>query len=215
MSRPFSPAARGNLSLFLSALALVVATSGTAYAVANGSIKTKHLANGAVTSVKIRDGNVQGSDLADSSITAPKIGPNAVTGPMVLDGSLGSADLADSSITGGDVLDGSLRLHDLGGGLTNQTATVGTAVSISTGSCIEFRLTLFNPTPNGLDGSMAVGTITTSSGGPVLSNSGFVVPTLVTQTTQGGSRVNLGVCAGSSSQTIPAGSILTWSLISP
>ena len=62
---------------------------------------------------------------------------------------------------------------------------------------------------------MVVGTITDSAGGAVVNNLGAVLPTQVTATTQGGVVVHLVVCAGRSSQTIPAGSIVTWSLIAP
>ena len=38
---------------------------------------------------------------------------------------------------------------------------------------------------------------------------------LVTETSQGGAIPHLTVCAGASAQTIPSGSIVTWSLIAP
>ena len=205
MSRTFSPDARGNLSLILSALALLVAMSGTAYALANGSVKAKHLATNSVTTPKIKSG----------AVTAPKIKPGAVTGAKVADGSLAAADLADNAVTGATVADGSLRLSDLGGSLTDQTTTIGSPVAIASGQCATLSLRLFNPPVPELHGSLVVGTITNSSGGAVVSNSGIVVPTLVTETSQGGSFIRLGVCAGSSAQNIPAGSIVTWSLVEP
>lgn len=52
-------------------------------------IKTNHLQNGAVTSVKIKDGNVANADLANSAVTSTKI----------KDGSILAADLADGVVT--------------------------------------------------------------------------------------------------------------------
>jgi hypothetical protein len=174
------------LSLAISILALVVALSGTAYAaLANGSVRTRHLAANAVTS--------------------PKIAPEAVT----------ETDLRDDAVRGSKVLDGSLSLHDLGGAVTAQTTTTGSSIPIAAGDCHMLSLRTHNPAPAGYLGSMVVGTITNASGGAVVNNLGAVVPTLLTETSQGGVVIHLGVCAGSSAQTIPAGSVITWSLIRP
>lgn len=58
------------VSLLVSVLALVVACSGTAVAavaLARGSVDTRHLKDGAVTSRKIANGTVRGADLAPDS----------------------------------------------------------------------------------------------------------------------------------------------------
>lgn len=259
-----SPRLRGNLSLVMSCLALVVALSGTAYAagLAPGSVDTKELAKGAVTAKKIKakavtspkirpgavgaaavadgsigsaeladgsigstdlaDGSVGAADLADNSVTAAEIAAGAVGASEIEDGSVGAAELADASVGTGEIADRSIRLHDLGGeqsagvgNVVNQTATLGSAVSIVAGDCVNLSLRLFNPTPPGILGSMVVGTITSSSGGPVVNNLGAVLPTLATATTQGGTLLHLTVCAGTSAQTLPMNSIVTWSLIAP
>ena len=197
---------RGNLSLAISLLALLVALSGPAYAaLGQGAVKAKNLANGAVKTVKIRDG----------AVTSPKIGVNAVTGSRVLDGSLGGADLADGSVDTDTIVDRTIRLHDLGGGKVNQTRTLPSPVLIPADGCGSVALEGVLQIPPGLLGSMVVGTITTSSGGAVLDNSGFVLPTLITETKQVGAITHLGVCGGGAPQTIPAGSIVTWSVIAP
>lgn len=54
----------------VSTLALVVALGGTSYAavqLADGQVKTRHIANNAVTSAKIKDGTVAPKDLAAGS----------------------------------------------------------------------------------------------------------------------------------------------------
>ena len=236
MARTPRSSVTGYLSLLISCLALAVALSGTAYAaLAKGEVKSKNLARAAVTSGKLKTGAVStpklreaavtGSKLADAAVTAPKLAPNAVSGAAVVDGSLsaadladnavGAAELADDSVDSGAVQDRSIRLHDLGGGLVDQTTTLGTSISIAAGDCARVPLRLSNPAPAGFLGSMVVGTITTAAGGGVVNNAGFVVPTLVTATSQGGAFAFLGVCAGSSLQTIPVGSIVTWSVIAP
>ncbi|WP_148611580.1 hypothetical protein [Nocardioides rubriscoriae] len=195
MSRILGPAARGNLSLVLSALALLVAMSGTAYAVANGSIRTKALANGAVTTPKIKNGAVTTPKLKRGAVTSPKLGRNAVTGAAVKDGSL--------------------RLADLGGSQTAQVTVLSSPITIPAGECDQIFLTLYNPAPDGVLGSLVVGTVTSATGGAVVNNTGTILPTLVTETSQGGAIPYLMVCAGGSSQTVPANSIVTWSLIAP
>lgn len=143
----------------------------------------------------LADGSVRTRHLANGAVTNPKIASNAVTSPKVRDGSLG--------------------LHDLGGKETAQTTTTGIAISIAANTCHTLSLRTYNPAPAGYLGSMVVGTITNATGGAVVNNLGAVVPTLLTATSQGGVVIKLVVCAGSSSQTIPAGSVITWSLIRP
>ena len=63
-------------------------------------------------------------------------------------------------------------------------------------------------------GSLVVGHVTDPAGGAVLSNAGVVVPTMVSETSQGGAIVNLVVCA-SSAETVPAGSIVHFRMIGP
>ena len=244
MSDSPSSRLRGNLNLAISSLALVVALSGTAYAagLAPGSVDTKALAKGAVTTSKINaqavtapkikpgavgsaalaDGKVGAAELADGSVGAAELADGSVGAAEVADGTVGAAELADNSVGTGEIADRSIRLRDLGGNLggflgtvVNQTSTVQQAISLLARECIGLGLNTLNPAPPGILGSMVVGTITTSTGAPVFNNLGFVVPTLATATSQGGVVLHLGVCAGSSPQTIPAGSIVTWSLVAP
>jgi hypothetical protein len=75
-------------------------------------------------------------------------------------------------------------------------------------------LGLFNPAPSGVIGSLVVGYLTDGQGHAVLNNAGAVVPTMVSETSQGGAIPNLMVCAASA-QTVPAGSVFHYHLIGP
>ncbi len=208
---------RGNLSLVLSCLALAVALSGTAYAVglAPGSVGTNELAKGAVTAKTIHKRAVTAPKIKPGAVRAAALADGSVGASKLVDGSVGALKLADAAVGTASIADRSIRLRDLGGGQVSQTATVNSQINIAAGDCASVRFGLSNPTPAGLLGSMVLGTITTSTGGAVVSNTGFVVPTLVTETNQGGAQLHLGVCAGAAAQTIPAGSIVTYSVIAP
>ncbi len=154
-------------SLVIALLALVIASSTGAYALATlgkGDVKTRHLAASAVTSPKVKDF--------------------------------------------------SLRLHDLGGPGHLRTTTTTGQLDIPGGECRMRPLTTENPAPPGVIGSLVVGYVTDPTGDAVLANAGAVVPTVVSETSQGGAVINLVVCA-SSAQTIPVGSVFHYQLISP
>ena len=153
-------------SLVVSLLALLVAGSTGAYALAlgNGDVKARHLAEGAVNSAKVKDF--------------------------------------------------SLRLRDLGGRDHLQKQTIQGDITIPTDECRMVFLDLDNPAPPGVVGSLVVGYVTDADGDAVLDNAGAVVPTMISETSQGGAIANLVVCADSS-QTIPAGSVFHYQLIGP
>jgi len=162
-------------SLVVSVLAVVIAMSGTAYAVGKGEIKSRHLSAGAVTT--------------------SKIAPNAVIGAKVKRHSL--------------------RLADLGGHETGRTSTVETAINVPADECRAENLTLYNPAPPRVVGSLVVGYLTDANGEAVLNNAGFVMPTVVSETSQGGAIPHLQVCARGGAITVPVGSVFHWRLIGP
>jgi hypothetical protein len=92
-------------------LALVLAMSGAAYAVATtaapNSVNTAAIQNGAVTTPKIATEAVSNGKIAPGAVTHAKIGANAVTS--------------------GDVKNDSLSLSDIAG--ADQTATIGFTLS--------------------------------------------------------------------------------------
>jgi len=174
-------------SLIISLVALLIATSSGAYAVSTlgaGEVRTRHLAKGAVTTRKLHQGAVTTRKLHQGAVTAPK------------------------------VKNFSLRLIDLGGKDHLQTDTTSQALNIPAGECSLTSLKLYNPAPPGVIGSLVVGYLTDPNGDAVLSNRGAVVPTMVSETSQGGAIANLVICA-SSSQSVPVGSIFHYQLIGP
>jgi hypothetical protein len=129
-------------------------------------------------------------------------------------GAVTTAKLHDDAVVSRKVKNFSLRLIDLGGKGNLQKQTTTQPVSVTAGQCSQVFLNLYNPAPRGVIGSMVVGYVTNASGGAVLDNSGVVLPTMISRTSQGGAIANLVVCA-SSSQTIPIGSIFHFRLIGP
>lgn len=150
--------------------------------------------SGAYAFSRLSAGEVQTRHLADRAVTAPKLHKNAVTSPKVKDLSL--------------------RLIDLGGPDGRQTVETSQPVTIPPDECRQVPLRLYNPAPQGVIGALVVGHLTDADGAAVLSNSGVVVPTMVSETSQGGAIVNLVVCARGS-ETIPVGSVFHYQLIGP
>jgi len=63
---------------------------------------------------------------------------------------------------------------------------------------------------------MVIGHLTDDQGDAVLPNSGVVMPTMVSETSQGGAIANLVVCdLGNSGQTVPIGSVFHYRIIAP
>jgi len=92
-------------------VALVVALSGTSYAVVR--IGTKQIRNNAITSPKIRNGQVRSFDLARNSVVTAKIVAGAVTGLQIRDAGVGNADLANDAVSSAKVRGGAIGNSDL------------------------------------------------------------------------------------------------------
>jgi hypothetical protein len=148
-------------------------------------------------------GTAYAAGLAKGSVGTPQLKNGAVTTPK----------LHANAVTGAKVRDGSLALRDLGGKVTDRVTTTSSPLTINANQCDPVFLALYNPAPAKILGSMVVGTITDAAGAAVVDNTGSILPTLLTETSQGGVIVSLEVCAGQSPQTVPAGSKVTWSLL--
>ena len=188
MSSRFSNHLRGNAVGYL---ALFVALSGTVYAadkVGSNDIKT-----GAVKSKQIGDDKVKSKDLKDGKAVK-------------------SLDVKDGDLTGADIADEALRLRDLGGGLEG-TRTVGTNLLIPQFEC-RWVQDLQIPAPPGLIGSLVIGNITEPDGSAAVDNAGVVMPTMVTETSQGGAFVNIAICnARTGTLSVDEAAIVHWRTI--
>lgn len=101
----------------LSGIALFVALSGVAYAaMANKSVKTRHLANGAVNAKKLRNGAVTTPKLRNGAVTTAKLREAAVVSSKLGDGAVRSVDLGGGVVTTPKLKNGAVTDEKLGSG---------------------------------------------------------------------------------------------------
>jgi hypothetical protein len=131
-------------------------------------------------------------------------------------GSVGTKQLKADAVTAPKVRNHTLRLHHLGGKVRNGTSTLSSAINLPAYGCGGAGLNLFNPAPKHVIGSLVVGHITDANGDAAMPNSGIVLPTMMSETSQGGVIANLVICTrAGSTLTIPAGSVFHYQLIGP
>lgn len=94
----------------LSCTALFIALGGVTYAatLGNKSVKTKNLANGAVTAKKLRGGAVTTPKLRNGAVVASKVGAGAIGTTQLADGGVRSADLGGGVVTTPKLKDGAV-----------------------------------------------------------------------------------------------------------
>jgi hypothetical protein len=110
-------------------LALVVALSGTAYAVSTlprNSVSTRSIQPGAVTNPKIAANTIQSARIKDATLT----------GVDVADGSIGNVELASNSVTGANVVANSIGLADLVG--ANASGAISFAIGANSCATLNF-----------------------------------------------------------------------------
>lgn len=131
-------------------------------------------------------------------------------------GSVGTKQLRTGAVTSPKVHDRTLRLHDLGGKVNKGTRTLASGISVPAWGCGGTSLELFNPASKKLIGSLVVGYVTDPSGDAALDNNGIVVPTVISETSQGGAIANLVICTRSGgTEDVPSGSVFHYQIIGP
>ena len=123
--------------------------------------------------------------------------------------------LQDGAVTSAKVRDFSLRLGDLGGRLNHKTESLSNPVNVPSGGCIAQAVGLRNPTPQRFIGSLVVGYLTDANGNAVFDNDGVMVPTVISETSQGGAEIHLVLCDEGGGQSVPAGSVIHYRVIGP
>lgn len=104
-----------------SMIALLVALSGTALALQDNTVKSRHIVDNSVRSVDVRDGTLTSDDIKDGSVTPLELAVGAVIGGLggnlqdesitaddVASNAIGSSELADSSVGTDELKDGAV-----------------------------------------------------------------------------------------------------------
>lgn len=128
---------------------------------------------------------------------------------------VGTKHLKVNAVNSKRVRNFGLRLRDLGGKANRETRVLANPIIVPDDGCVSRTVAFANPTPRGLVGSLVVGHVTDAAGDAVLDNNGVVVPTMVSETSQGGAMAKLVVCDSGDGQNIPAGSVFRYHLIGP
>ncbi len=117
---------RPSPALAISCVALFLAFTGSAFAVAkntvgsrqivNGAVRTADLHREAVRSGKIADGTVGAADLGTDSVGSDEIAKDAVGSDEIAKDAVGSEKIADNAVTSSEVAPNSLTADDLAAG---------------------------------------------------------------------------------------------------
>jgi hypothetical protein len=117
---------RPSPAMIIACLALVLALTGSAIAagvaknsvrsaqIADGTVRTFDIHDGAVSSAKVTDDSLAATDLAPNAVGNSEIADNSVSSPEVAADSLTAGDLGPSSVASSEVTDQSLTANDLG-----------------------------------------------------------------------------------------------------
>ena len=98
-----------------SCIALFLALGGAAYAAKTATkVKTRNLANGAVTAPKLRSGAVTNPKLRNGAVTGVKIAPATIGSGQLADGSVRSGQLGGQVVTEPKIKNGAVGENKLG-----------------------------------------------------------------------------------------------------
>lgn len=128
-------------SLIMSSLALVVALSGTSYAITvldDNSVTTPKIFDAAVTSPKIAANAVTTDKINITAVSRAKIQLGAVASAQIADGGVGTADLAANAVDGTKIRNGSITAADL---LANSIADITTKSPLPGAQAIVMKST--------------------------------------------------------------------------
>jgi hypothetical protein len=98
----------------ISCLALFLALTGSAFAVAKNTVRSAQIVDGTVRTVDLRDNAVAAGKIAPNAVDTTEIAENGVESSDVAPDSLTAADLAANSVASSEVADQSLAQDDLG-----------------------------------------------------------------------------------------------------
>jgi hypothetical protein len=107
---------RPSPALAISALALFVALTGSAFAagvLGPNTVRSPQIVNGAVRNVDLHDGLIGASKISPDAVGSTAIAENAVGSSEVAPESLTGADLGNASVSSSEVQDESLGSNDL------------------------------------------------------------------------------------------------------
>ncbi|MFL5901321.1 MAG: hypothetical protein ACJ75S_09005 [Solirubrobacterales bacterium] len=106
-----------NPATIIACIALFAALGGAAVAAKTASkVKTKNLANGAVTTAKLRNGAVTTGKLRNGAVTGQKIAPATIGSSQLANGSVRSGQLGGQVVTEPKIKNGAVSESKLGAG---------------------------------------------------------------------------------------------------
>src|SRR3954451_21729451 len=142
------PRRRPRYADIVATVALVLAMSGTAYAVTQidpDSVYTDAIQNSAVTAAKLHGNSVNGGKVVDGSLGSADIADESLTTSDIADGTVGSADIADGTVGSADIADGTVTSSDLATDSVQATEIADT--SIDGGEIIDTSLSATDLAP--------------------------------------------------------------------
>ncbi len=178
---------RPSPAMIVSCIALFLALTGSAFAVAKNTVRSPQIVDGTIRTVDLRNDSVQSAKVANGTLTADDLGTdsvnsdeiakdavksdeiaeNAVASPEVAPDSLTAGDLGAASVASSEVADQSLTQDDLGpssvGSSEIQTGAIraselGTIIQVSNSTGIAANST------NGVSVQCPAGTTVISGG---------------------------------------------------
>jgi hypothetical protein len=112
---------RGNAVAYV---ALFLALSGTAWALASNSVKSRHIKNGQVKSADVRDNGIKASDIGDGQVGSAEVRDDDLTGGDVDEASLDGSAIPNLPPDGRVLSSGRVQVDDPGGGGFTQATLV-------------------------------------------------------------------------------------------